>query len=188
MRTPVFHVGFPKTGSTFLQWKVFPYINNVDYLGLYPKNGPQPEDGTKIKWLADKSLKPFYKELFYKDEINFNLQKTQTLLSEILDKSNKDTPLFSHEAGVGILYSYPDAAVKARRLRDVFGNELKVIIIIREQLGFLESQYRDHPFSPTDLINGRPLCFDKWLEEAMSMNFFSRTVIVRNRSIVDFYQ
>ena len=33
MNKIIFHIGYPRTGSTYLQEKVFPKINNINFIG-----------------------------------------------------------------------------------------------------------------------------------------------------------
>lgn len=33
MNKIIFHIGYPRTGTTYLQEKVFPKINNINFIG-----------------------------------------------------------------------------------------------------------------------------------------------------------
>ncbi len=187
-RAPVFHVGFPKAGSTSLQWQVFPYLGEVTNLGLYPKNGPAPEAGVTVPCLVDKSIRRFYKELFMRDGMTFDLERVKGLLADITANVGDTIPVFSNERATGVMISYPDAVVKAERLHKVFGSDLRIVIVIREQRAILAAQYRDWPFDPLNPKKGKALGFEDWLTSLRQQPYFSFLELVRYERIIAVYR
>ena len=180
MTTPVFHVGFPKSGSTFLQSHVFPLLDKYEFMGL------------RVAEEKDKDLhallKRFYNNLFKTDGMNFDLARSKGDLDRLsgLMTSGK-TLLLSHEGGASALFAYPDAVAKAERLYEVFGGDLKIIIIIREQTGILASQYRDHPFDPRDIQRGKPVSLEKWYRLTDELRYFRFTDLIHYDRLVRVY-
>jgi len=123
MQEIICHIGFPKTGTTFLQKKVFPNIKNVNYLA-----------GGKIKQLLH--------DVVQKDDSFYNKFKTRAQLIQ-LHNSNLNM-LFSNEQLTGhhIKTEFPNRTQIARRLKAAGVN--KIIITIRNQSDVLESSYKQY--------------------------------------------
>lgn len=187
-RAPVFHVGFPKAGSTSLQWQVFPYLEGVTNLGLYPKNGPAPEAGVTVPCLVDKSVRRFYKEMFMRDGMTFDLERVKGLLANITADVGDTIPVFSNERATGVMFSYPDATVKAERLHRVFGPDLRIVIVVREQRAILAAQYRDWPFDSLNPRKGKPLGFEDWLTSLRQQAYFSFLEVVKYDRLISVYR
>lgn len=179
---PVFHVGFPKAGSTTLQRQVFPHLNGYTYYGMHRYADKKDDDRVTYT-----KLKEFYDLLFKCDSVNFDAVKTHSILEWLSNKAVNTMPLFSHEAGLGTIYSYPDVAVKAERLFKVFGPDLRVVIIVREQSAILASQYRDHPFDPRDIIKGKPMSFPEWIDAMDRLRYFRFTDLLHYDRIAAVY-
>jgi hypothetical protein len=187
-RPPVFHVGLPKAGSTTLQWQVFPYLEGVTNLGLYPKNGPAPEAGVTVPCLVDKSVRRFYKEMFMRDGMTFDLERVKGLLADITANVGDTIPVFSNERATGVMFCYPDAVAKAERLHKVFGSDLRIVIVIREQRAILAAQYRDWPFDPLNPRKGKPLGFENWLKSLRQQAYYSFFELVKYDRIIGVYR
>ena len=179
--TPVFHVGFPKAGSTTLQIQVFPNLPNVEYLGLPPSPDNADED-------LYKTLHSFYENTFKIDGIRFALERRQEDLAKILSNVPAGKiPLFSYEPCIGNVMAYPEAIAKAERLKEIFKGELKIIIIIREQTAILTSQYRDHPFDPQNVSTGKPVSFENWYKMTQNLRYFRFTDLIFYDRMINFY-
>lgn len=174
-----FHIGFPKAGSTSLQRQIFPSLDeNITYLGLHAV-----EDDENLSALLDR----FYNGTLKTDGLHFDPDKRLKDRKKI-EKLFPDTALlFSHEAGISTIYSYPDVRTKAERLAQVFEGDLKIIIILREQISILSSVYRDHPFEPKDIVNGRPLSFEEWYKQMDALRYFSFTDLLYYDQVVKIY-
>lgn len=167
-----FHIGFPKAGSTTLQQQVFPFLKNSEY------KGPNADKGEGVS--------DFYTEMFKRDTLHFDAETVVSNLDKITDNSDGSF-FFSYEAAIGTVYSYPDVKVKAQRLHQIFGDDLKIILIIREQTAILKSQYRDHPFDPKDIRSGKPVSFEKWYELTNKMRYFRFTDLLFYDRLINIY-
>ncbi|MEA3444533.1 MAG: sulfotransferase domain-containing protein [Bacteroidota bacterium] len=117
------HIGYHKTGTTFLQNNVYPYIKDVGFVD-YPK--------------CDK----IFRDVIYKDNLDYNFEKSFALLSKNTSIGNQF--LFSYEALVGPLFNNSGMNKKniADRLKKL--GFTKIIISIRNQTKLLESIYIQH--------------------------------------------
>lgn len=175
---PVFHIGFPKAGSTYLQRQVFPHLPDYAYMGVHAfVDEPDFYD----------LLNRFHIQLFKTDGLNFDVQACAADKSKIERRADGKSPLFSYEYAVGVLFGYPDAVMKAQRLREIFGANLKIIMIVREQTAILKSQYRDHPFEPHDIHRGKPVSFAEWYKQTNALRYFRFTDLVEYDRLVRVY-
>ncbi|GEM_PF-2357037 len=174
----VFHVGFPKSGSTFLQWQCFCHLEEYAYMGIHAAKDNKP-----LYDLLDR----FHTNIFKTDGLNFDYEQACKDLDTIRNLSNQKPSLFSYEYGIGVLFGYPDAITKARRLHEVFGDNIKIIIIVREQKSILVSHYRDHPFEPHDIHRGKPVSFEKWYNLTNNLRYFRATDLVHYTKLINEY-
>lgn len=178
MNKTIFHVGFPKSGSTFLQRNVFPSLSNYSYMGLNTFENGSDEHSFINQFLVN---------IFKTDGLNFNLKKAVEDKDKIIEKCAEKSPLFSYEYGMGVLFGYPDAVTKAERLFKIYQSNIKIIIIVREQTSILKSQYRDHPFEPHDIHRGKPISFEKWYHQTKALRFFRFTDLLYYDRIAKIY-
>lgn len=117
MNKLVFHIGFHKSASTFLQRKVFPFLN-LNYIFLNRNLLNQIENA------------------------DFNIEKFKSETKFLLDKANHQLTLISHEE----LSGHPEGTnnktpfIVADNIKKLDSNT-KIIIIIRNQLSYLNSYY-----------------------------------------------
>ena len=114
------HIGYHKTGTTFLQNNIYPYINGVEFLDYF-------------------KCDTIFKGLINHDDTSYDETATHRLIYQ--HKTTDKTGLFSFEGLVGPLFhktSINNRAI-ADRLKKL-GFE-KIIISIRSQERLLESAY-----------------------------------------------
>jgi len=123
MQEIICHIGFPKTGTTFLQKNVFPNISDINYI-----------DRTEIKHLSY--------ALIEKDDSYYDNDKIKADLTKMHDSGS--TMLISDEALTGhhMKTEFPNRSQIARRLKAV--GVSKIIISIRNQVDVLESTYKQY--------------------------------------------
>ena len=144
-----FHIGYAKTGTTFLQQMVFPYLKRVNYYGRY-----YGDDKTKI-YNSNKVENLIHKILILQDK-NFDIQKSN-LEKEIreLNFDKNEINLISFET---ILWgqmtgNYKDADIERtiKRIKILFNKNYEIYIFF---------VIRNHP----DLILSSILgCKDRFL-------------------------
>jgi hypothetical protein len=128
----VLHVGYPKTGTTTLQRRVFPHHPDIEYLGKTIPNyayrrdglGPALQDlttSTEWRWSGGQALKEIV------DAAVAETSKPLVLLS---------SENLAHPASVS-------PSLAAQRLANLFP-AAEILITLRSQLGILESFYRNH--------------------------------------------
>jgi len=114
----IIHIGFIKTGSTWLQKQFFPFVKNATYCDR--------------KFIYYKFIKPDNREF---DQKSF--------LNEISEISTGRT-IISHESITGGIYMRPDKRIElAHRLKSVFP-EGRIMIFIRNQSDIIASVYSMH--------------------------------------------
>ena len=180
----VFHIGFPKAGSSYLQQHVFPNITEYKYLGLkYIRSQHQSDRSVCLD-----SLELFYDELLKSDSLRFDDASLKQMLTGPLLQSQELPLFFSHEAAISVFFSHPDATVKADRILGVLGKSTKIIIVIREQKALLASQYRDHPFEPHNIHSGRFLSFEQWCESLEKQRYNSFSALLHFDNLYKIYK
>lgn len=132
-----FHIGSPKTATTFLQRQYFPHMKNVMFLG---KDVTSSTDYLKyignIPKLNNSALKYLNKDIdcYIEDICKIkNVKKPVTKKYIVSDESFFSTSHNMLEIGNTLL-----------NIKEVFGKETKIILTIRRQDNFLESMYRQY--------------------------------------------
>jgi hypothetical protein len=168
----VFHVGFPKAASTTLQKALFDRHPDINYLGMYPTSNIGVESqisNLETKYLNSKFLQNLHHLMtnidgieFYNNDLNDIRNEVAGYLSE--DKIN----IFSNERFTSVFFANRDRVDKARRIKELFPDS-KILIMIRNQMDIIKSQYRDYPFDPRDLyVNRKRVSIDKWIKLDLS--------------------
>lgn len=123
MELLVAHIGYPKSGTTFLQNNVFPHFSNLNY----------------IEFLTGKKL---FRPVVHLDDIDYDEKEMKLSLNSTIkvDGSN----LISLEQLVGPIFPYPgqNKSQIANRLKNLGFS--KIIITIRNQFDAIDSCYRQY--------------------------------------------
>ncbi|MGE4280775.1 MAG: hypothetical protein AB7G62_14390 [Magnetospirillum sp.] len=126
------HIGFPKTGSTWLQNIFLPQLTSVSAFGKNP---------------LDLHSHNLVGKLLAADEFEFDADQYRAEIEGHINSHPQiygDRPIIlTHEYLSGGEYDGYGAAQLAQRLRRVFG-QTRVIITIREQSSAIESLYRHY--------------------------------------------
>ena len=161
MKTPdfplVLHIGYHKTATTYLQEHVFNNNQEILYLGR--------------RWVKDE-LRVFFRKYKFTHDLDFDpvLFKSdfENILAGIQDNAysgwNPKVCLISHES----LHSGPewfgmDVVGRAYRMKHVFPRA-RIIIGIRNQLDYIESNYKEYVFL------GGKLGFKEFFYESFACN------------------
>lgn len=153
MRRLLIHIGCPKAASSTLQLDYFTNLDNVNYLGIYPKNniGLDKKKSNHVNYDLIEPVKDFLSYVFTSGNniCEFNKQKISNSFFQILD--NKKINILSSEKLMGVFHVPRDFEKKLKRVENILRmNEIEVqfLIIIRNQIDLLHSQYSDLPFNP----------------------------------------
>ena len=116
------HIGFPKTGTTFLQQSVFKHCHKVRYIGYQE---------------AEKMLYP----IIFFDDLDFYAENEKNKLDK---KYLNENILISYELLTGpvFLRSGINRSIISKRLKKI--GTKKIIITIRNQIELIESLYRQY--------------------------------------------
>jgi len=186
-----FHIGFPKSASTTLQKQLFDKHDQINFMGIYPtKNIGQDTDDKNINtlYLKNETLKEFHNSLTNLEGIEYYFSDVEKYYNEIKSLLSKDKlNVFSNERFASVLFAHKDRAEKARRIKQFFP-DAKIVIIIRNQIDIIKSQYRDHPFDPRNLYaNQKSVSIDKWVERDFKNYDISFVKSIEYYKIVKYY-
>lgn len=123
MLDKIVHIGYPKTGSTFLQKVVFPSLTGLEYIDFH----------TCVK---------LFEDIIYLDQFDLDLRKTE----EAFLRYQGNKSLFSQEALTGAPFTFKglNRSEIPARLHALGFN--KVIITIRNQVDIIDSLYRQYVY------------------------------------------
>lgn len=158
-----FHIGYPKSASSALQKGFFDIHPEIQFFGRIPTHNTGSkviEANYQSLFLANQSLHQWHEELIGQE---FSLVDAKKQLNQFLsDNPSSRAKVFSSEFITSTFFCYPDIFDKIRRLKELEFTD--IILVIRNQLDIIKSQYREHPFDPHDLVHGKPVTLDDWIK------------------------
>ena len=178
----IFHIGYPKAGSTTLQKSLWARCSDIVNLGSFPLDNVGIDCVTnklnpKQPINCDERIKQFYNSINMADSYDYKKRVTTNLFDQLLESYNTQgkSIIFSSEFIVSTRFSFPDIIEKTRRISDL-GSNIKIIIVIRKQQDLLASLYRDHPYDPALLeVRLRHVSADQFIEIDSLRPYFSHT-------------
>ena len=187
----IFHIGFPKSASTTLQKQLFDKHSQINFMGIYPTGNigqDSKEKNIETHYLKNNSLQEFHNCLtnlegieYHFSDVNKYFEDIQALLSD------KKVNIFSNERFSSVLFAHKDRAQKAQNIKQFFP-DAKIVIIIRNQIDIIKSQYRDHPFDPRNLYsNQKSVTIDEWIERDFKNYDISFLKSIEYYKIVRYY-
>lgn len=135
MPEQIIHIGFPKTGTTYLQTTVFPFLD-VSFVGF-------------------KESASILGKLVYADRLDYEISEVVKKISDYQD----DKPLlfsFENLAGSPFYYKGLNRSSIPDKLKDL--GFTKIIITIRNQQSAIDSYYRQY------VVQGGTLNFSEFLD------------------------
>ncbi|WP_420318297.1 hypothetical protein [Ekhidna sp.] len=160
MSINIVHIGFPKTATTFLQWKVFPNLKGINFI-------PYDQCST------------IFHPIIYSDPLDYNLDEIRSRI----DKENSRC-LYSFESLAGSPFYFKGIGRSniPQALKDL-GFE-KVVITVRKQVKAIDSYYRQY------VMQGGTLSFKNWLdfddERPIPQKYFQRGYLEYDK-LIDMY-
>jgi hypothetical protein len=156
------HIGYHKTGTTYLQWNVFNSHPEVCYLGR--------------PWINEQ-VGEFFREFKFTHDVDFSSDYFRTQFHQVVQGASLELG-WSQESendsrvllvSLESLHSGPEwfgmnLVNMANRLRDVF-YPCKIILGIRNQKDYIESNYKEY------VVHGGKLGFKRFLYESFSCNY-----------------
>lgn len=117
-------------------------------------------NSNRSRFTRSQKLQDFHDDLLA-PEINIDKLKS-TLADEIKNSSHPEKlTILSSEFITSVFFNYPNIDEKVKRIKTLGVDG--VIIVVRNQAKLIESQYREHPFEPKDLVNGKPINLHDWV-------------------------
>lgn len=163
----VFHVGLPKSASTSLQKNLFYKHSQIHSLSIYPNDNIGIDEGDDFNLPDD--INYIYDVICTKDSIDCTPEVIKDCKNLIERRTSFDkVNVLSNERVTSVLFSHKDRFVKAERIFKMVPN-VKILIIIRNQINLIKSQYRDHPFDlrAVGAVN-IPVSIDDWILRDLS--------------------
>jgi hypothetical protein len=154
-----FHIGYPKAGSTTLQKGLFSSHPDINYCGIYTGNERKEAEEENHERLIRLHKLHYLISIAGKKE--YRHDEANKILSEY---SSKKKDVLSNERVLSVFNAYRDIERKLLRLKNLKRN-VKIIIVIRNQLEILKSQYRDIPYDPEDIERGESVNFERWFKK-----------------------
>lgn len=138
-RTPLIHIGMPKTATKTLQWRLFSAHEEIHYLGRF--DGPHfRQTYSQFNACRNAQVQQLMREIAYDKVRNPDFAKCSRLIQDILQPANEAglVPVWSWES-----YS-TDTLLKrqwrARNLKRVF-DDANILMTVRHPIHLLESAY-----------------------------------------------
>jgi len=123
----IIHVGMHKTGTTFLQYDVFPNIPGIYYANPYNQKEP---------------ITQLIKRLFSQNPVTIDLQREKQEIEDYINSIKEPIVLISSEKLFGHFYtSYFNNHYMTQVLKELFPHA-RIFISIRRQDDWFESLYR----------------------------------------------
>lgn len=186
------HIGYAKSASTTLQKQLFNRHSEINNLGLFPtQNVGKDSDyiDESCLYLKDENLQKFYHNLVRLRGIDYLNSNTNEFFNEKLKMyiDKRKINLFSNEKFTSVFFSHDDIVSKADRLKGIFP-DAKIIIIIRNQLNLIKSQYRDHPFNPRNLTIGKSVSINEWIKISYNTESVYFLDSLKYNEVIDYYE
>lgn len=145
------HIGYAKSGSTWLQNSFFSQHEQLYHLGKF--KGSQVVD--------DNIQRAFRSGLIEESEFSYDYETTARHFQRHFDeaaRSGKKACGISHELLTNSVNGRVDLAERARRIAKIFDYDAKIIMVVRNQFDFIKSLY-----SGLLVEGGIPLTFQEFL-------------------------
>ena len=150
------HIGYPKCFSTTLQRSFFDAHHEIMHLGI--------GCGSNVDYIDPKISAYMENYLVYARTLSFREKQEEIKkhFSYWFDKAEKEGYAAAGISLEHLVFSFStdniDTCEKASRLKEIFGENTKIIMIVRNQIDLLRSLYREsirmgNPGSYDDFLN-----------------------------------
>lgn len=129
------HVGYPKAASTFLQDYIFPHHPQIHYVGRSGGDNYTDPVFQRVIWM----------HMLDQQAPNYDRAEMRAILPNYLRAHQwSDEIQYFGMSSEQIMFSYlgqVDMEERVKRVHDFIGSGAKIILIIREQLSWIQSMY-----------------------------------------------
>jgi len=161
------HVGYPKCFSTTLQRGYFSVHPEIKFGGIgIGSNIDYQNDDLNLIF---ESAIPYYRNILFKR----HFKEFKSSIDIFRESSKKEKGAVCGFSSEHLLFSFTphgvDADIKMQRIRELLGNQTKVLIILREQFSLIKSLYKEYvrvgyPHSFYDFMD--------WIYRYQDRNFY----------------
>src|SRR6476620_7065056 len=137
------HIGYPKCFSTTLQREFFSFHSQIHYGGVGTGESNIDFINDEINLLVESGLIYFRNILYQKEKKRF-VSVVANFVEEAESLGKKLAGISSEHLSFSFTPQTIDLEVKLDRLRELFGEDTKIIIVLREQLSLVASLYREY--------------------------------------------
>ncbi len=163
-KTRLLHIGYPKCMSTTLQRDLFAVHPEIMFLGWGCH-------GFDHGWISDEMATLCEVGIRYEKVMDYQKYSNKNIIERYLSDFEQDTSktaiCLSYESFSFTMHFDVDPAIKARRLKYLFGKDTKILIVIRNQLDLIRSYYFEC------VRGGYPGFFDSFLDFNFHYQFHS---------------
>ncbi len=129
------HIGYAKSGSTWLQSNLFPVHPQLYHLGRSYGDRIDDDDVRLVLW----------SDLIEKPEFLYDRDRAAACFQQHFDDAADMRGILacgvSHELITNTLHGRVDLSDRARRVAGIFGRETEIIMVVRNQPSFVRSLY-----------------------------------------------
>ncbi|TGD73503.1 hypothetical protein E4634_10760 [Mangrovimicrobium sediminis] len=138
-RTPLIHIGMPKTATKTLQWRLFALHSEVYYLGRFD-GGSFRAEHRQHRACRDAEVLEVMARIAYDNIFEPDMDACRNRMRDYLREHNPEAklPVWSWESYC--TDSYTMRAQRVKNLQQLFG-EARILVTIRQPVKLLESAY-----------------------------------------------
>lgn len=140
------HIGYPKAASTAIQKAYLGRHNQLLHLGC--GNKTEKDFWDDHGYIDAEINKAMEIDLRYKTQFAYNEKETKEIFATYFKKAKKNKNI--HAVGISnenFCFNWHggiDISEKAKRLRDIFGSDTNIVIVLRQQKSLIESLYKEN--------------------------------------------
>jgi len=173
------HIGYPKNLSTSLQTNFFALHPDLLHLGI-------GYNGKNLEYINDE-LSIYMESLLRARDIEFEVIKNEigVAVKNSINREISSDYKYSGISHENLSFHFSndevDITQKVRRLHDLFGDDTKIIVVIRNQLDLMKSLYKE------SLKAGLSINFSLYIENLFMGKMHSYLQELQYNSVLDLY-
>ena len=152
------HIGYPKNFSTSLQRSFFAVHPEIFHLGIGCHESNIKYITPEISSIIEMYIRYSNNSIFYDELTRIKATFNDFFEQARLDPQKKAIGISAEILSIGFASQDVDTFEKANRLKEIFGKETEIIIILRNQMTLIKSFY-------SELVRlGYPYSYERYIE------------------------